>query len=112
MSKKYNGFTFVEMLVSLGIWLFLALMLLPSFTQVLVERKNEALKGMAHRLLNEELQTVDLSIQGEKAIKRNQIVYTIRWNLEEDELVKACISWYDYSERFVERCRYVKYDEK
>jgi competence protein ComGE len=112
MSKKYNGFTFVEMLVSLGIWLFLALMLLPSFTQVLVERKNEALKSMAYQLLNEELQTVDLSIQGEKAIKRNQIVYTIRWNLEEDELVKACISWHDYFERFVERCRYVKYDEK
>jgi competence protein ComGE len=105
MCKNCNGFTLIEMLVSLGIWLLVATILLPSFIQISLERKNEELKSTAQQILNEELRMTTLH---DKTIRRNDVLYTIRWEFAENGIMKACIHWQDYTERIVERCGYAK----
>jgi competence protein ComGE len=105
MCKNCNGFTLIEMLVSLGIWLLVATILLPSFIQISLERKNEELKSTAQQILNEELCMTTLH---DKTIRRNDVLYTIRWEFAENGIMKACIHWQDYTERIVERCGYAK----
>ncbi|HZG60497.1 MAG TPA: competence type IV pilus minor pilin ComGE [Anoxybacillus sp.] len=108
MYKNCNGFTLIEMLVSLGIWLLVATILLPSFIQISLERKNEELKSTAQQILNEELRMYDFTTLHDKTIRRNDILYTIRWESAENGIMKACIHWQDYTERVVERCGYAK----
>ncbi|MBA2869911.1 competence protein ComGE [Anoxybacillus calidus] len=108
MCKNCNGFTLIEMLVSLGIWLLVATILLPSFIQISLERKNEELKSIAQQILNEELRMYDLTTLHDKTIRRNDVLYTIRWEFTENGTMKACIRWQDYTKRAVERCGYTK----
>jgi competence protein ComGE len=96
------------MIVSLGIWLMIGAVLLPSFIQISLERKNTELKRMAQQILNEELRTYDFAAKENNTIERNHVIYTIHWEFEEDGIVKACVRWQDYTERLVERCGYTK----
>ncbi|WP_044747835.1 competence type IV pilus minor pilin ComGE [Bacillus alveayuensis] len=108
MCKNCKGFTLVELLVSLGIWLLVSILLLPSFVQILLERKNEELKITAQQILKEELRIHHLTSLHDKTIQHNNVMYTIRWEFVENGVVKACIFWKDYTGRSVERCGYGK----
>ncbi|RAK22370.1 competence protein ComGE [Anoxybacillus vitaminiphilus] len=108
MCKNCNGFTLIEMLVSLGIWLLVSILLLPSFVQISLERKNEELKMTAQQILKEELHIRHLTSLHDKTIQRNNVLYTVHWEFVENGVVKVCIHWQDYTERVVERCGYAK----
>jgi len=111
MSKKYRGFTLIEVIAAIAILLSLSMVILPSFVRMEIERKNEMLKATAQQIMSEEiLWHTNPNVQ-EKEVVRNGYTYTVDWQ-EESGHAKVCIRWRDYLDRMVERCGYTKNDKR
>jgi|GEM_PF-689915 len=111
MSKKYSGFTLIEVIAAIAIWLSLSMLVLPSFVRMEIERKNKMLKATAQQIMSEEIfWHTDSNVQT-KEVVRNGYMYTVDWQ-EESGHAKVCIRWHDYLDRLVERCGYTKNDKR
>jgi len=112
MWKKYSGFTFVELIAAITIWVVLTSLVLPSFIQISLERKNETLKSTANQIMNEELLLNNGSKTEGKQVTRNGYAYSVYWQSVEGGNLKVCIRWHDHVGRLTERCGYTKNDTK
>jgi competence protein ComGE len=106
MCKKCSGFTLVEAVFALALLLVITTVLLPLFTQIMVERQNIALKAKAQQILDEAL--YEENIQPETTVVDERTTFVIRSDHEESDMWKVCVRWNDYAGRSAERCGYVK----
>lgn len=110
--KCEKGFTLIEMLLALTIWLMLCTMLLPKLMFVLVERKNIEIMNTGNIILNEELthifQDEWIGIGDEMIVKENITYHIAREFNDEIEQWELCLSWKDKRNRHVERCGYAR----
>ncbi|MDX5474486.1 MAG: type II secretion system GspH family protein [Bacillaceae bacterium] len=113
MWKKCEGFTLVETLCALFIWLMIASIIFPSFLLVIVERKNIMLERESRLLLQDFTQMMRVNqIQNNEHIelKREGIKFTI-YTKNHESFTKVCVTYHDYKNRIKEKCELV-YVEK
>ena len=113
MWKSCKGFTLVETLSALIIWLMIAAIIFPSFLSVLVERKNIMLEREARLLLQDVVQTMrtdQLQSSESMDIKKEGVQFTVS-KIQDKAYSSVCISYYDYKNRIKEQCEWM-YVEK
>lgn len=106
--RDKRGFTMVEMLLSVTIWLMLCVTLLPHLMVIIAERKNNDLLNMGNQLLAEELQK---EFNGEtsslKPIAKGGVTYQFTRSLNEElQKWQLCVTWEDKLGKSYERCGY------
>lgn len=109
--KCEKGYTMLEMLLSVSVWLLLCTTLLPQFIVVVAERKNIEILTTGNQLLSEELQT---AFQGGVEEYDNKVLekdgtrywFTKEYH-DESNMWVMCNLWDDKLGRKVERCGYV-----
>ncbi|BDG46535.1 MULTISPECIES: competence type IV pilus minor pilin ComGE [Parageobacillus] len=106
MCKKCNGFTLVEAVFALALLLVVTAVLLPLFTQIMLERENVALKAKAQQILDAAL--YEENIRQETTIAEGRTTFVIHSDYEENNIWKVCVRWNDYAGRSAERCGYAK----
>ncbi|GGE73904.1 competence type IV pilus minor pilin ComGE [Priestia taiwanensis] len=91
MRKSDKGFTLLEVLISFSIVILLTAFILPAFTLLLVERKNNTAQHAANVLLQEKMHEYMLNraVTEEKDVI-NGVEYVVSW----DE-VSISIEWTD-----------------
>ncbi|MGX1983065.1 competence protein ComGE [Thermolongibacillus altinsuensis] len=99
MPKKCDGFTMVELLVSLSIWFILISLLLPHWTIVALERENKKQESIARQVFYEQMIRTDF-IYSKEVIRQGR---TFLVSFTGNEL---CVRWTDLLERQKERCGY------
>ncbi|WP_010678103.1 competence type IV pilus minor pilin ComGE [Bacillus timonensis] len=107
--KDKRGFTMVEMLLSVSIWLMLCATLLPQFMFIMTERRNIDLRNMGNQLLTEELQK---EFNGEASnlgsTVKNGVTYQFSKTYNEGlQGWQLCVSWQDKLTKTYERCGYI-----
>ncbi|MEH7380011.1 type II secretion system protein [Bacillus sp. JJ1533] len=106
--RDKRGFTLVEMLLSISIWLMLCVTLLPQLMIIMTERRNAEIYSMGTQLLSEELQK---EYNGEATldyVNEDGVTYKISKNLNEDlKKWELCVTWEDRLSKKYERCGYV-----
>jgi competence protein ComGE len=110
MFRKFNGFTLLETLVALNIWLFLIVSLLPQLIHLEKERYNLTLMATANQVLQEELTHYlydSASVTFRDVVKDNKY-YAISWEEMDTNMIKICVAWKDDVDRDKEKCGYGK----
>lgn len=109
MWKKCEGFTLVETLCALIIWLMIATVIFPSFLVVVVERKNIMLERESRLLLQDLVQTMRVNpIQNSEHIELNREggKFTFTTTIHET-YSNVCVTYHDYKNRIKEKCELV-----
>ncbi|THE15484.1 type II secretion system protein [Bacillus timonensis] len=106
--KDKRGFTMVEMLLSVSIWLMLCVTLLPQLMFIMTERRNTEIFNIGTQLLSEELQK---GYNGESAINhlvKYGVTYKFTKNYNETfQKSELCVTWEDKLSRTYERCGFL-----
>ncbi|WP_157860696.1 type II secretion system protein [Bacillus sp. LL01] len=110
MWRGCKGFTLVEVLAALVVWMMIASVLLPGLIKINQERKGFILEQQARFLLTLELENIrtEKEMFTPKTINKGGIMYSLSL-LEEDEPTKLCVNYTDYKLLVKERCVYVRY---
>src|SRR5690554_2902452 len=95
--RNKRGFTLVEMLITVSIWLLLCATLLPQLLLIMTERKNTEIYNMGRQLLSEEL---NKEYNGDESnldsIKKNGVTYLVTKTFNEElQKWELCITWED-----------------
>lgn len=107
--KDKRGFTMVEMLLSVSIWLMLCATLLPQLMLIITERRNTEIYNMGNQLLSEELQK---EFNGEPlnivSTEKNGVTYKFSKSYNERlQKWELCVTWEDKLSKTYERCGYI-----
>jgi type II secretory pathway pseudopilin PulG len=108
MWKNSKGFTLVEVLGALVVWMIIASVLLPGLVRMNQERKGFILDQQARFILTLELERIrtEAILFEERTVNRNGTSYAL--TLEEDTLPPMlCVSYINYRSFEMERCAYV-----
>ncbi|MED0685761.1 competence type IV pilus minor pilin ComGE [Anoxybacillus ayderensis] len=97
MHKNCNGFTFVELLVSLSLWSGLVAMLLAHWTIVVIERENKKIETIANEILYEAM--MNEHRVNETVVVRGKRTFSLFMRSNE-----RCVRWEDWLKRTKERC--------
>ncbi|MED0655786.1 competence type IV pilus minor pilin ComGE [Anoxybacillus ayderensis] len=97
MRKNCNGFTFVELLVSLSLWSGLIAMLLVHWTIVVIERENKKIETIANEILYEAM--MNEHRVNETVVVRGKRTFSLFMRSNE-----RCVRWEDGLKRTKERC--------
>lgn len=110
MWKNCKGFTLLEVLASLVIWMVIASVLLPGLVRINQERKGFALEQQARFILTMELENVrsNDAVFQEKTVNKDGTFYSVTL-IEESFPPMLCVSYDDYRLLVKERCMYVHY---
>ncbi|MDM5298725.1 competence type IV pilus minor pilin ComGE [Bacillus pumilus] len=87
MFRNSRGFSTIEMLFSCHIFIFAALMLIPTYEHLLMEKKELSAKLEAYQVLHEQMNVA--FIEGKRQsvkMKRGGIVYEVTWSKQ-----KGCV---------------------
>ncbi|MFT4412613.1 prepilin-type N-terminal cleavage/methylation domain-containing protein [Fredinandcohnia humi] len=107
-----RGFTMIEMLLSVSIWILLTTTLLPPFMMILLERKNGEILQSGNHFLSEKLQEAyhGSAENGEDSIVfRNGTTFHFTRSFNEElQKWELCVAWVDMQSRNNKRCGYVK----
>ncbi|AXM89835.1 competence protein comGE [Anoxybacillus ayderensis] len=97
MRKNCNGFTFIELLVSLSLWSGLIAMLLVHWTTIVVERENKKIEMIANQILYEAM--MNEHRENETVVVRGKHTFSLFMRSNE-----RCVRWEDKLKRTKERC--------
>ncbi|WP_096153433.1 MULTISPECIES: type II secretion system protein [Bacillus] len=104
MWKKCDGFTLLETISALFVWVMIATIIFPSLLTVIVERKNIKLEREARFLLQDKVQVMrEDAVYEEMEVKNEGIFFTFII-MNEDPYSKVCVSYNDYKNRKREKC--------
>ncbi|MFS1517940.1 competence type IV pilus minor pilin ComGE [Bacillus sp. SM2101] len=107
MFKNCNGFSMIELLISLSIWLLLLLILLPPLTHIVQERKNIQLINTANHIVSNRLQIYHTeSYFIDEQIEVSNYKFTVAWEDANELLAKVCVSYTDFRKEEKKRCGY------
>ncbi|WP_084795407.1 type II secretion system protein [Bacillus sinesaloumensis] len=106
--RDKRGFTLVEMLLSVSIWLMLCATLLPQLMILVTERKNTDILNMGNQLLAEELQK---GFNGEPSQATTEVIDGVTYQFFKSYNVmldkwELCVAWEDKLSKRYERCGY------
>lgn len=110
MWKSHRGFTLLEVLATLVIWMVIASVLLPGLVKMNQERKGFVLEQQARFILTIELESTrsQEGVFQEKTLNIDGTIYTV--TLKEGTIPPTlCVSYSDYQLLVKERCIYVRY---
>ncbi|NLP50901.1 type II secretion system protein [Bacillus sp. RO1] len=110
MWKSHRGFTLLEVLATLVIWMVIASVLLPGLVRMNQERKGFVLEQQARFILTIELESIrsQEGVFQEKTLNKDGTIYTV--TLKEGTIPPTlCVSYSDYQLLVKERCLYVRY---
>ncbi|KYD09664.1 hypothetical protein B4119_2512 [Parageobacillus caldoxylosilyticus] len=96
----------MEAVFALALLLAVTTVLLPLFTQMVMERQNIALKAKAQQLLSVALH--EEHMKPEATVVDGRTTFVLHSYYEENDMWKVCVRWNDYAGRNVERCGYGK----
>lgn len=106
--KDKRGFSMVEMLLSVSIWLMLCVTLLPQLMFIITERRNTEIFNVGTQLLSEELQK---EYNGESSINHLEkygVTYKFAKNYNEKiQKWELCVTWEDKLSKTKERCGFL-----
>ncbi|MCG1022682.1 type II secretion system protein [Sutcliffiella horikoshii] len=108
MWKNSKGFTLVEVLAALVVWMVIASVLLPGLVRMNQERKGFILDQQARFILTLELERIRTGaiLFEENTVNKNGTSYAL--TLVEDTVPPMlCVSYTNYRSLEVERCAYV-----
>ncbi|WP_339146850.1 MULTISPECIES: type II secretion system protein [unclassified Sutcliffiella] len=108
MWKNSKGFTLVEVLGALVVWMVIASVLLPGLVRMNQERKGFILDQQARFILTLELERIrtETILFEESTVNRNGTSYSL--TLVEDIVPPMlCVSYINYRSLEKERCGYV-----
>ncbi|KPB05208.1 type II secretion system protein [Bacillus sp. CHD6a] len=110
MWNSDKGFTLLEVLATLVIWMVIASVLLPGLVKMSQERKGFFLEQQARFILTLELENIRSQddVFQETTSYKDGNVYTITLK-EETVPPLLCVSYIDYQLLEKERCVYVRY---
>ncbi|WP_010194647.1 type II secretion system protein [Bacillus sp. m3-13] len=108
MWKSSKGFTLVEVLGALVIWMVIASVLLPGLVRMNQERKGFILDQQARFLLTMELEEIRTGAKlfEDSMVNRNGTTYSLTL-VEETVPPVLCVSYMNYKSLEEERCIYV-----
>ncbi|WP_078379734.1 type II secretion system protein [Sutcliffiella halmapala] len=107
MWKLSNGFTLLEVLATMVVWMITITLLLPALVMINQERNGFTLDREARFLLNQELESKRSHGDplSEKIIeKQGRVFQLIR--KEDGSLISICVKYQDYRDREKTRCVY------
>lgn len=110
MLRNCKGFSLIEVLASLAIWLLLCMTLVPSLLQVIKDRQDNDMLLFASRKLNEAIQGYvndSNSMDTGPYVYKDNFLY-LSWEETEGNSVKACIRWENYKKIQKERCGFAR----
>lgn len=107
--RNKRGFTLVEMLLAVSIWLMLCATLLPQLLLIMTERKNTEIYSRGRQLLSEEL---NKEYNGDESnldrVIKNGVTYLFSKTFNEElQKWELCITWEDKLSKTYERCGYL-----
>lgn len=108
MWKNSKGFTLVEVLAALVVWMVIASVLLPGIVRMNQERKGFILDQQARFILTLELERIrtEAILFEESTVNKNGTSYAL--TLEEDTTPPMlCVSYTNYRSLVIERCAHV-----
>ncbi|WP_404428670.1 prepilin-type N-terminal cleavage/methylation domain-containing protein [Sutcliffiella horikoshii] len=108
MWKSSKGFTLLEVLGALVIWMVIASVLLPGLVRMNQERKGFILDQQARFILTMELEQIrtESQVLEGKTVIRNGTAYSL--TLKEETIPSVlCVSYMNYRSLEEERCIYV-----
>lgn len=108
MWKNFKGFTLVEVLGALVIWMVIASVLLPGLLRIHQERRGFHLDQEARFILTMELESIrtETRIFEESTVNKNGNFYSLAL-VEGNGPAMLCVSYKDYRLLEKERCAYV-----
>lgn len=110
MLKRGDGFSLLEAMMAMALFLAVVLALIPEWTKLSRQKERLDRTQTALNLLDDEMQAVlyDRHVQAEKMIELDGRRYQFRWERTgESGLVKACIRFNEHNKVY-ERCSYGK----
>lgn len=108
MWKSSKGFTLVEVLGALVVWMVIASVLLPGLVRMNQERKGFILDQQARFILTMELEQIrtESQILEDKTVIRNGTAYSLTLEAENVPSI-MCVTYMNYRSMEEERCIYV-----
>ncbi|WLV23554.1 type II secretion system protein [Aciduricibacillus chroicocephali] len=107
--KKSNGFTFIEMLVSISIILMLASLAIPIASKIKAERQKLSDTRMFIQLLHDELQHILYDKERKtndnftRKVRNRELSFSL---YEEGVYQKGCVSWKNAVQKQESHCLY------
>ncbi|CAG9619268.1 type II secretion system protein [Sutcliffiella rhizosphaerae] len=109
MWKKDSGFTLLEVLAALFVWIVIASVLVPGLVRMNQERKGFLLEQEARYILNMEQDKIRIGHQAEYPLLISKKTdYLVEFHLE-SQISELCVSYKEYRQNKKERCVYVHY---
>lgn len=108
MWKNSKGFTLVEVLGALVVWMVIASVLLPGLIRMNQERKGFLLDQQARFILTLELENIrtETRLFEASTVNKNGTLYSLTL-VEDNQPARLCVSYMDYRLLEKERCAYV-----
>ncbi|GGA68319.1 type II secretion system protein [Ornithinibacillus halotolerans] len=102
--KNNRGFTVIEVIVSLTIFLLLCTLLIPLVTHISFEREVLSERRAVTYVLHDEMQSKVVPSSFQREIDSISVTFT--FNRFEDSLIIGCATWLNIMQRKEEVCLY------
>ncbi|MCY7748847.1 competence type IV pilus minor pilin ComGE [Bacillus inaquosorum] len=93
MWRENKGFSTIETMSALSLWLFLMLTVVPLWDKLIADENMAESREIGYQLMNESISKYMMTGEGtaSKTVTKNNNIYTLKWE-EEGEYQNVCIS--------------------
>lgn len=100
MWRENKGFSTIETMSALSLWLFLLLTVTPMWDKLLADENMSESREIGYQLANESISKYMMTGEGtaSKTVTKNNHIYKLKWE-EEGEYQNVCISAAAYKEK-------------
>ncbi|QIW80636.1 competence type IV pilus minor pilin ComGE [Bacillus tequilensis] len=100
MWRENKGFSTIETISALSLWLFLLLTVVPLWNKLIADENMAGSREIGYQMLNESISKYMMTGKGTapKTVTNNNINYEMKWE-EEGEYQNVCISASVYKEK-------------
>ncbi|WP_191603915.1 ComG operon protein 5 [Bacillus subtilis] len=100
MWRENKGFSTIETMSALSLWLFVLLTVVPLWDKLMADEKMAKSREIGYQMMNESISKYVMSGEGaaSKTITKNNHIYAMKWE-EEGEYQNVCIKAAAYKEK-------------
>ncbi|MEK5081432.1 competence type IV pilus minor pilin ComGE [Bacillus sp. FSL H8-0515] len=98
MWRENKGFSTIETMSALSLWLFLLLTVVPLWDKLIADENMAESREIGYQVMNESISKYMMTGEGTASVTKNNTIYTLKWE-EEGEYQNVCISAAAYKEK-------------
>ncbi|MCY7783939.1 MULTISPECIES: competence type IV pilus minor pilin ComGE [unclassified Bacillus (in: firmicutes)] len=98
MWRENKGFSTIETMSALSLWLFLLLTVVPLWDKLIADENMAESREIGYQVMNESISKYMMTGEGTASVTKNNTFYTLKWE-EEGEYQNVCISAAAYKEK-------------